>query len=180
LICAGYPIYPLPPSIKEFGAADTLGTSWSFLIFLLLVVAGDFTMRWTVFGRKIYATGGNQEVARLAGINTTWIKISCFIITGILAALGGILLMARINVGQPEIGVGWELEVITAVVISGVSLFGGAGTVGGTLLGLAIMQIMRSGLVMTGINTHWQTVAVGAIMIAAVGIDLLRRRAKIA
>ncbi len=179
LICAGYPIYPLPDPLKQFGAADTLGASWSFIIFLALVLLVDGVMRWTVYGRKIYATGGNAEVARLAGINTDWIKISCFILTGMLAGLGGILLMSRINVGQPEIGMGWELEVIAAVVISGVSLFGGLGTVSGTLLGLAVMQIIRSGLVLSNVSTHWQTVAIGVIMVLAVGVDLLRRRAKL-
>jgi ribose transport system permease protein len=118
-------------------------------------------------------------VARLAGISTTRVKVWCFVITGMLAGLGGILLMSRIAVGQPEIGTGWELEVIAAVVIGGVSLFGGVGTVAGTLLGLAIMQVIRAGLVSTNVNTHWQTVAVGVIMILAVGVDLLRRRAKI-
>ena len=179
LICSGYPIYPLPESLRRFGAADTLGTSWSFMIFILLVLIFDFAMRRTVYGRMIYATGGNQEVARLAGINTNLVKIGCFVLTGMFAALGGILLMSRINVGQPEIGLGWELEVIAAVVISGVSLFGGVGTVLGTLLGLAIMQVIRSGLVLSGVNTHWQTVAVGVIMMLAVAVDLLRRKAKI-
>jgi ribose transport system permease protein len=88
------------------------------------------------------------------------------------------LLMAQLNVGQPEIGVGWELDVIASVVIGGVSLFGGIGTVTGTFLGLMIMQVVRSGLVVTGVSTHWQTVAVGVIMILAVGVDLLRRRTK--
>jgi ribose transport system permease protein len=86
--------------------------------------------------------------------------------------------MAQLNVGQPEIGTGWELDVIASVVIGGVSLFGGLGTVAGTFLGLIIMQVVRSGLVVSNVNTHWQTVAVGVIMIAAVGVDLLRRRAK--
>jgi ribose transport system permease protein len=178
LICQGYPIYPLPDSLKAFGAADTLGTSWSFVIFIGVVILGDFCLRRTVFGRMICATGGNREVARIAGINTGLVKIVCYVLTGMLAALGGILLMARIHVGQPEIGVGWELEVIASVVIGGVSLFGGVGTVAGTLLGLLIMQIVRSGLVLVGVDTHLQTVAVGAIMIIAVGVDLLRRRAK--
>jgi ribose transport system permease protein len=178
LVCAGYPIYPLPDSVRIFGAADTLGTSWSFIIFIVLVAAFDFVLRWSVPGRTIYATGGNQEVARLAGINTHLVKISCFVLTGMMAALGGMQLMFRINVGQPEIGVGWELEVISAVVIGGVSLFGGVGTIIGTLWGLAIMQVIRSGLVISGVNTHWQTVAVGSIMIVAVLLDLLRRRAK--
>lgn len=178
LICAGYPLYPLPDSLKAFGAADTWGTSWSFVIFVAVVILGDFTLRRTVFGRMICATGGNKEVARIAGINTDAVKIACYALTGTLAALGGILLMARINVGQPETGAGWELDVIASVVIGGVSLFGGIGTVAGTLLGLLIMQVVRSGLVVTGVNTHWQTVAVGAIMIVAVSVDLLRRRAK--
>jgi ribose transport system permease protein len=180
LICAGYPIYPLPDSVKKFGAADTLGTSWSFVIFLVLVILVDCGLRWTTLGRMIYATGGNQEVARLAGINTVRVKVGCFVATGMLAGLGGILLMSRIAVGQPEIGTGWELEVIASVVIGGVSLFGGMGTVAGTLLGLTIMQVIRNGLVSTSVNTHWQTVAVGFIMILAVGVDLLRRRTKMA
>jgi ribose/xylose/arabinose/galactoside ABC-type transport system permease subunit len=117
------------------------------------VAAFDFVLRWSVPGRTIYATGGNQEVARLAGINTHLVKISCFVLTGMMAALGGMQLMFRINVGQPEIGVGWELEVISAVVIGGVSLFGGVGTIIGTLWGLAIMQVIRSGLVISGVNT---------------------------
>src|SRR5207247_2854883 len=123
--------------------ADTLGASWRFIIFLVLVMVVDFGMRWTIYGRMIYATGGNQEVARLAGINTLWVKIGCFVATGMLAALGGILLMSRIAVGQPEIGTGWELEVIAAVVIGGVSLFGGRGPVSGRLFGLAISEVLR-------------------------------------
>jgi ribose transport system permease protein len=180
LVCAGYPIYPLPESVRNFGAADTLGTSWSFVIFIVLIAIFDFILRWSVPGRTVYATGGNKEVARLAGINTDLVKILCFVLTGTMAALGGMQLMFRINVGQPEIGVSWELEVISAVVIGGVSLFGGVGTIIGTLWGLAIMQVIRSGLVITGVNTHWQTVAIGLIMIVAVLLDLLRRRAKLA
>jgi ribose transport system permease protein len=180
LICAGYPIYPLPDSLKNFGAAEPLGISWSFLIFFCLVLLGDFLLRRTVFGRKIAATGGNREVAHIAGINTHAVKIACYMLTGALAAFGGILLMAQIAVGQPEVGQGWELDVIAGVVIGGVSLFGGVGTVAGTFLGLLLMQVIRTGLVLTNVNTHWQTVSVGAIMIAAVAFDLLRRRAKIA
>ena len=179
LLCKGYPIYPLPPVVQEFGKAEPLGLSWAFWIFLFAIVAGDLLLRFTVPGRKIYATGGNREVAHLAGINTVAVKIGCYVLCGSLAGLGGILLMAQINVGQPEIGVGWELDVIASTVIGGVSLFGGVGTVLGTFLGLLLMQVIRTGLVTTGVNTHWQTVAVGVIMILAVGLDLWRRKAKI-
>lgn len=194
LLCKGYPIYPIPDSLKAFGRAEPTGLSWAyrsfglaeprglswaFVIFIGAVLIGDFCLRRTVFGRMVYATGGNKEVARIAGINTDWVKLNCYMLTGALAGVGGMLLMAQLNVGQPEIGVGWELDVIAAVVIGGVSLFGGIGTVTGTFLGLMIMQVVRSGLVVTGVNTHWQTVAVGVIMILAVGVDLLRRRTKI-
>jgi ribose transport system permease protein len=178
LLCKGYPIYPLPERLTAFGKAEPCGVSWAFLILVATVVVGDFFLRKTVFGRKVLATGGNAEVARIAGINTHAVKISCYVLTGMSAALAGMLLMAQLNVGQPEIGSGWELDVIASVVIGGVSLFGGLGTVAGTFLGLLIMQVVRSGLVVSGVNTHWQTVAVGVIMIAAVGVDLLRRRAK--
>lgn len=179
LLCQGYPIYPLPPALVAFGKAEPWGISWAFVVLVMIIVVGDFCLRKTVFGRKVLATGGNVEVAKIAGINTARVKIGCYIMTGMLAALGGILVMAQLNVGQPEIGTGWELDVIASVVIGGVSLFGGVGTVAGTFLGLLIMQVVRSGLVVSGVSTHWQTVAVGVIMIAAVGIDLLRRRTKI-
>lgn len=179
LICQGYPIYPIPERLSNFGKAEPLGLSWAFLILVGIVIVGDFCLRKTVFGRAVLATGGNAEVARIAGINTAKVKIGCYVLTGTMAALGGMLLMAQLNVGQPEIGTGWELDVIASVVIGGISLFGGVGTVAGAFLGLLIMQVVRSGLVVSGVNTHWQTVAVGVIMIAAVGVDLLRRRTKI-
>ena len=179
LLCQGYPIYPIPDALKQLGRAEPLGLSWAFVIFVLLAAAGDFCLRRTVYGRMAYATGGNAEVARIAGINTQRVQISCYVLTGGMAALAGMLLMSQLNVGQPEIGVGWELDVIASVVIGGVSLFGGVGTVAGTFLGLLLMQVVRSGLVVTGVSTHWQTVAVGVIMVTAVGVDLLRRRTKI-
>ena len=179
LLCQGYPIYPIPDPLKDLGRAEPLGLSWAFVAFVLLAGIGDFALRRTVYGRMVYATGGNVEVARIAGINTAWVQIGCYMLTGAMAAVAGMLLMSQLNVGQPEIGVGWELDVIASVVIGGVSLFGGVGTVVGTCLGLLIMQVVRSGLVVTGVNTHWQTVAVGVIMVTAVGVDLLRRRTKI-
>ena len=177
LICSGYPIYPLPHVVNSFGEANPIGLSWSFLILVGIVLLGDFVLRRTTFGRMIYATGGNREVARISGINTSAVKIGCYMLTGTLAALGGILTMASLNVGQPDIGQGWELDVIASVVIGGVSLFGGVGTVVGSFIGLLVMQVVSTGLVMTGVRSHWQTVAVGSIMIVAVGMDLLRRRA---
>jgi ribose transport system permease protein len=179
LLCKGYPIYPLPETLTAFGQAEPFGVSAAFLCFVAIAVVGDLALRRTIYGRMVLATGGNLEVAQLAGIPTRAVKIACYAASGTLSGLAGMLLMAQLNVGQPEIGVGWELDVIASVVIGGVSLFGGVGTVAGAVLGLLVMQVVRSGLVVTGVSTHWQTVSVGAIMIAAVGLDLLRRRARI-
>lgn len=178
LISRGYPIDPLPQCVVDFGKAELWGISWSLVIFAAVAIMGDVALRFTVFGRMIYATGGNREVARIAGINTSAVKIICYVVTGCLVAVAGILTMADLRVGQPEIGVGWELDAIASVVIGGVSLFGGMGTIAGAVLGLLTMQVVKSGLSGVHLDPHWQTVAVGVIMIAAVSFDLLRRRAK--
>jgi ribose transport system permease protein len=178
LISSGIPIYPIPQTLKAIGGAEPWGISWAFWVLILVAVIGELCLRKTIWGRCVYATGGNQEVARLAGINTSAVKIGAFILTGLCSATAGMLLMAQLNAGDPVIGGGWELDVIASVVIGGVSLFGGVGTVLGTLLGLVTMQVVRSGLVMSGVKSHWQMVAVGVIMVIAVAFDSMRRRTK--
>jgi len=179
LISKGYSIYPLPEPVNDFGVSQPGGISWSFFIFIILALIFDQVLRRTVHGRKLYAVGGNKEVANLAGISPNLIKASGFVLVGVMAGLAGILLMSRIVTGQPTIGLGWELNVIAAVVIGGVSLWGGVGTIAGAVIGLLIMQVVSTGLIIINVDPYWQTVAVGAIMILAVFLDLLRRRAKI-
>jgi ribose transport system permease protein len=179
LISKGYSIYPLPEPVNEFGTSQPGGISWSFFVFIVLALIFDQILRRTVHGRKLYAVGGNKEVANLAGISPNLIKASGFVLVGLMAGLAGILLMSRIVTGQPTIGLGWELNVIAAVVIGGVSLWGGVGTIAGAVIGLLIMQVVSTGLIIINVDPYWQTVAVGAIMILAVFLDLLRRRAKI-
>ncbi len=180
LISKGYTIYPLPEPIGVFGAAEPLGTSWGFVIFAIIAIIGAFVLSKTTYGRKLYVVGGNPEVARLAGINPTMIQLSGFVLVGMCSALAGMLLMARIATGQPTIGLGWELNVIAGVVIGGVSLFGGSGSILGAVIGLLLMQVVTNGLVVSNVDPYWQTVAIGLIMIIAVAIDILRRRSKTA
>jgi ribose transport system permease protein len=180
LISKGYTIYPLPEAINRFGTTEPLGTSWSFVIVVVLAVLAHFVLSKTTYGRKLYAVGGNPEVAYLAGISPAVIQMSGFVLVGICASLGGILLMTRIVTGNPTIGLGWEMNVIAGVVIGGVSLFGGSGSIPGAVIGLLIMQVVTSGLVVVGVDPYWQTVSVGVIMVAAVAVDVLRRRSKIA
>ena len=179
LICGGFPISRLPQWIKAFGAQEPLGTNWAFAIFIALVLVGDLILRRTVYGRALYATGGNIEVARLAGINTFWIKMSAFIACSLLSGLAGILLMAQLQSGDTAIGDGWELNVIAGVVVGGVSLLGGAGSLLGTLIGVTIVFVVPNGLVVIQVSTHWQTVAVGVVMILAVMVDMARRTGKL-
>ena len=142
----------------------------------MAALIADFVLRRTTIGRNMYATGGNQEVARLVGINVTAYKIGAFMLIGALAAIAGMFVMADLAAGTTSIGSGWELAVIAGVVVGGVSLFGGAGTIAGGLSGIILLQVVQSGLVVIGVNANWQQIAVGVIMVLAVGLDILRRR----
>ncbi|MBZ9851329.1 ABC transporter permease [Mesorhizobium sp. CA14] len=177
VVTGGYPVYPLPEAINAIGGADlAFGLGWSFAFFIVATVVADFVLRRTVLGRNIYATGGNQEVARLVGINTSAYKIGAFIVVGALAAIAGMFVMADLGSGGTSIGSGWELTVIAGVVVGGVSLFGGAGTVAGGVVGILMLKVVQSGLVVIGVNSNWQQIAVGVIMVMAVGLDIVRRR----
>ncbi len=174
----GYFVYGIADWVGEFGTATPLGLSWNFLIFVALVIIGDFILRQTIFGSMITATGGNKQAAQVAGINTDRVKIACFVLTGILASIAGLLVMANLKTGDPNVGTAWELRVIAICVIGGISLFGGVGTALGTSLGIMLMQVVRSGLVIVEVDINWQNVAVGIILAAAASVDMLRRRAK--
>jgi ribose transport system permease protein len=177
LITNGYPIYPLPNAVNDIGQASPIfGLGWSFVLMIVLVLAADVFLRRTAIGRNLYATGGNKEIARLVGINTNAYKIAAFMLTATLAALAGMLVMGSLGSATTSIGSGWELLVIAGVVIGGVSLFGGVGTVLAGFVGMLLLQIVQSGLVVVGVSPNWQTVAIGVIMILAVGLDLFRRK----
>jgi ribose transport system permease protein len=178
LITKGYTIYPLPDAVNNFGTAEPLNTSWSFIIFVIMAVIFGIVLAKTAYGRKLYVVGGNPEVARLAGISPAKIQLSGFVLSGMCSTLAGMLLMARIVTGNPTIGLGWELNVIAGVVIGGVSLFGGSGSILGAVIGLSIMGVVNNGLVVSKLDPYWQTVAIGVIMIVAVAIDIIRRKSK--
>lgn len=177
VVTNGYPVYPLPPEVSTFGMANLgFGLGWSFAFFILAALTADLVLRRTVLGRNLYATGGNKEVARLVGINTNTYKIGAFITVGALAGSAGMFVMADLASATTSIGSGWELVVIAGVVVGGVSLFGGAGTVAGGVIGILLLKVVQSGLVVIGVNSNWQQIAVGVIMVLAVGLDILRRR----
>lgn len=172
----GQPIYPLPDAVTEIGKGSLLGLPLVVWVLLALVVLADLVLRFSAYGRRLYATGGNVNTAALAGINTDRVKMSAFVVVGTLSSVAGLLVMSRLGRGQPTIGVGWELQVIAAVVVGGLSLFGGIGTIFGAFLGVLFLQIVTTGLVFMGVDASLQPVAIGVVMIVAVSLDHWRLR----
>jgi len=165
------------PQLAQFSDLDRV-VSFSVVLMIVFVLAGHFLVVRTNFGRLMCATGGNAEAARVAGVKTLRVKAILFVTSGLLAGLSGIL--SNIHFGSTTIatGSGWELAAVAAVVVGGTSLWGGGGTLIGTLIGLTILQTITSGLVVVKIDPWWQTILIGAIMLASVSIDTLRRRAR--
>lgn len=174
VLSSGRQVYPLPHGAGAL-ADSVAGLPVSVWIFLALALVAEVALRRSGFGRRVYATGGNAEASLLAGIRTDRIKIAAFVITGGLAALAGVLVMAQLGSGDPQIGTDWELSVIAAVVVGGVSLRGGVGTIAGALLGVLFLQVITSGLVVSGVEATLQPVVIGSVMIAALALDQLRQ-----
>jgi ribose/xylose/arabinose/galactoside ABC-type transport system permease subunit len=141
-----------------------------------LLLAFMYVMRHRPFGRKVYAVGGNAEVARLAGYSVRRVKFTCFIISALLATVSGILLASRLGSAVHLAGLGFEFQVVAAVVLGGVSLSGGIGSLLGMALGVLILQFLSNGLGMLDLQTEWQLVVTGTIIIIAVAFDELKRR----
>ena len=138
-----------------------------------------FLLNKTKFGRHIYAVGGNEVAARFSGINIKRVKILVWTISGTLAAFGGVVLAARMTSGQPAVGIGFEGDAIAASVLGGTSMFGGVGSVGGMILGVLIIGIIGNGLNLLHVNSYWQYVVKGLIILLAVYMDVSRKRKEV-
>ncbi|GAB3676470.1 ABC transporter permease [Actinocorallia lasiicapitis] len=169
--------------IVAFGAAFVLnqykGLPVALLIFLIVVVASDFVLRRTTYGRSVFALGGNIEAARRAGINVPWIRISVFMISGGMAAVGGVFFASRISSASQSTGQGTVLMMaIAAAVIGGTSLFGGRGSTFSAILGTLVIQSIASGMALQGVGNSVQFIVTGAVLLAAVVIDSVSRRSQ--
>lgn len=162
-------------TFNYFGAGYFFGVPVPALIMFGLFAIFLFISRKTAFGRSVYAVGGNAEAARLSGISVTRVRVVVFLTTGLLAAVVGVLLSARLSSGNPGIGTGLEFEVIAAVIIGGASLAGGRGTMLGTLLGVLFVTVLNNGLVLLGVNPYVQDIASGAIVLVAVLLSSIRK-----
>ena len=172
----GRPIAGLDERFIYWGTGQVLGIPLPVIIMIVIAVVAHIITRYTPFGLHVYSTGGNEETTRLAGISPDRIKLAVYMISGFLAALGGILLAARLWSAQPNAAVGWELDAIAAPVLGGTSLFGGVGSIGGTVVGAFIIGVLSNGLNLMGVPSYYQQVIKGLVLILAVAVDLINKR----
>jgi ribose transport system permease protein len=167
----------LPSAFVAFGNSRLLGIHYLVWVPLLLLVVLSAVMQLTPYGRRVYATGGNREAAYLSGVAVERVIASTYVWCGALAGVAGVMLAARLQSGQPTAGEFYELTAIAAVVLGGASLYGGEGTLYKSVIGVFIMIVLGNGLNLLNVDSYWQRVAVGAVVIAAAAADRLRSRA---
>jgi ribose transport system permease protein len=166
----------LPDAYRYWGRGEIVGIPLYLITFIVLFVLGQIFLSRTKPGRFIYAIGSNEEAARLSGVNIRAYKTLPYAITGILCAIAALILSGRLGAIDPDTGTGLELRTIAAVVIGGTSLFGGKGSLYGTLIGVFLIGILNNGLNLLRVNAFWQGTAVGVVIILSVLIERMSRR----
>lgn len=160
----------------QLGSGSTLGIQNAVLLLIVIAVIFYLLMRYTVYGRSIYALGSNDQAARLSGIHIRTNLFVAFVMTGLCAAAAGLVLTSQLRAAAPVAGLGLELSVVAAVLLGGASLTGGRGTIIGTLLGVLILGALNNGLTIINVSSFWQEIARGSVLILAVGLDQVRIR----
>lgn len=176
IICDGKPVAIGDKTFIALGKVRFLNISVAVWITVVLIVIFGYILKATKFGRSVYAIGGNEDAARLAGLNPQKIKTICYVMMGAFCAIGGIVFAARMNAGQPAACVNLEFDSITAVILGGVSFSGGVGSMGGTVLGIILIQAFNMGLTMVNVPSFWQYVARGGLLLFALTSDYIRKR----
>ena len=178
-LAQGWPITDLPASFRYLGQADVqvgpLAIPVPLVITVFLAILVYIILSKTVLGRYIYSLGDNEQALIVTGVRLPNLKIIVYTLCGALTAVGGILMTARLGVAAPTAATGYELNIIAAVIIGGISLFGGEGSTLGVLLGAAFMQILLNGLVLLGLPTYWQSAALGSMIFLGLLLDLWRQ-----
>lgn len=172
----GMPIPRISESFLYFGQGKILGIPFPVIILAIVFAICWIILYKTRYGRYIYAVGGNEKSAKISGINTRFIIFTVYVISGLLSALGGVILTARTTAGLPQAGQAYELDAIAAVVIGGTSLSGGQGSLTGTLTGALLIGVINNGLDLLGVSSYFQQVIKGAIIVIAVLLDSFRKK----
>lgn len=177
IICGGKAVFVTNKNFLKLGTGRLFGViPYPVLICITFFAIAIVILKRTRFGRSVYMVGGNANAARLAGINGQKVKMKLYMAASALAALGGILQAGRMSSGQPTAAEGLEFDAVTAVVLGGVAMSGGVGTLGGAVIGLIIMQSFNNGLMMLNVPSFWQTVSRGLLLIVALSFDFIRNR----
>lgn len=173
---SGQPISAFREEYRYWGQGLIGPVPVPVIIFLSFAVIAFIILRYTKYGRRIYAIGGNKEAARLSGLNVDRLTMSVYVITGFFAGLSGFLLSSRLNSAEQVAGVGYELTVIAGVVIGGTSLFGGEGGIFGTVIGILLIGVLANGLTLLNVSSYYQQIIIGLIIVFAVYFDQLVKR----
>ncbi|MBF9014624.1 MULTISPECIES: ABC transporter permease [unclassified Oceanispirochaeta] len=179
LITGGFPIVPFPMWFNFIGGGYVLGIPVPAIMLVVVFFIVNFIMTSTTFGRAVYAIGGNMEAARLSGIKVANIKMAVMGLTSMLMAVAGIMVSSQIMSGTASTARGWELDVISAVVIGGTSMNGGSGSVKGTFIGVIFLGVVVNGMTLMNINEYWQYVVKGFLILGAVLLNVVQENRKL-
>ncbi|GMO48723.1 MAG: ribose ABC transporter permease [Termitinemataceae bacterium] len=178
IICGGYPVYGIPKSYLFLGQGYIGIFPFPVIVMILVFAIGYFILNKSAFGRIVYGIGGNIEASRLSGINVKRHIYIIYMMAGAMYAAAGTILLARVNSGQPKAGDGYEMDVITACILGGISVSGGEGRIGGVIIGVLMMGTLTNGMILMNIPEFWQWVVKGAVLIIAITIDQLAKNSK--
>ena len=157
------------------GAIPGIDVPYSIIIFLVMAAIAAFIMKKTPMGNQIYAVGGNERAATLSGIKINKVKLSVYVFSSVCAAMAGIIMTSQLRAAHPATGESWEMNAIASVVLGGTSMSGGLGTIGGTIVGILVINVLNDGMIMMGVSSFWQMVIKGIVIIVAVVIDLVQK-----
>ncbi len=176
IIANGTNIFGLPQSIADFGSSEFLNIPVLFWMFVIVFLVGQIILKYTKFGKYVYALGSNVEAARLSGVNTRVVTYGVYTLSAFLAGVAGVMQTGRLWMGVPSTGANYNLDAIAAAAIGGASLFGAEGDVFGAVLGMTLMMSLYNGAVLLGVSSFWEEVLVGIIILLTVGADQIRKK----
>jgi inositol transport system permease protein len=176
ILSKGRPVSNLSDAFNFIGGGAVGGVPFPIVILIVVFIVCHLILKKTVLGRYIYAIGGNENAAKAAGIEVNKVKMTVYMMCGLLAGLAGILLTSRITTGQPNAGAGFELYAIAAAIIGGTSTSGGTGTMTGTLIGALMIGVISNGLDLLNVSSYYQQIVMGSIIIGAVVLDSWQQR----
>ena len=177
IITGGWPVLDIPENFRQALDGDIFGVIPSSVVLLFVVgIIIWIILKYTRFGNYIYALGSNEEATKLSGVDVDFNKMMAYAICGVGAALAGMVLLARLGTGEPTAGQGYELNAIAAAAVGGTSLMGGKGTMLGTILGTILLSALRVGLIVVGVDSFWQYIATGIIIVIAACFEIIQNK----